>query len=108
MERITIEMINKQVGIINGLIGGDHSYNKAYGKYRLYRQGGSVELSPRVSKRELYQILSAYKYGILSERFDYVGTHQHLRPSFKKTRWNINHSEEIGRSKHQLAIGVNG
>ena len=76
MDRITIKDLDRQVGIINGLIGGDHSYEKHYAQgFKLYRESGSVVLSPTVSKKELYQILKAYTIGILSERFDknYVG-----------------------------------
>ena len=70
MDRITIKDLDTQVGIINGLIGGDHSHEKHYAQgYRLCKNHNSVKLSPIVSKRELFEILRAYSMGILVERF---------------------------------------
>jgi len=41
----------------------DYSYDKAYGGYRLVKENGSVEVSPRLSKRAMYDWVWAYIYG---------------------------------------------
>lgn len=45
---------------------GDNSYEigYAYGKPRLYRSDMSVEVSPRLSKGDLYTWMSAYAAGM--------------------------------------------
>ena len=42
----------------------DYSYDKAYGGYRLVREGGSRDISPRLSKQAMYDWVWAYIYGI--------------------------------------------
>ena len=42
----------------------DFSYDIAYGKYKLVTASGSVEVSPRLSKREIYDWMNAYIKGI--------------------------------------------
>ena len=42
----------------------DFSYDKAYGGYKLVRENGAWEISPRLSKREMYMWMSAYIDGI--------------------------------------------
>jgi hypothetical protein len=42
----------------------DFSYDKAYGGYRLVREGGAWEVSPRLPKREMYDWMWAYINGI--------------------------------------------
>jgi hypothetical protein len=42
----------------------DFSYDKAYGGYRLVRDNGAREVSPRLNKREMYHWICAYIYGI--------------------------------------------
>jgi len=42
----------------------DFAYDKAYGGYKLVRENGAWEISPRLSKREMYMWMSAYIGGI--------------------------------------------
>jgi len=42
----------------------DYSYDKAYGGYRLVSEGGAREISPRLSKRSMYDWMWAYIEGI--------------------------------------------
>lgn len=42
----------------------DFSYDKAYGGYRLVRDRGSIEISPRLSKPEMYRWMGAYVSGV--------------------------------------------
>jgi len=42
----------------------DFSYDKAYGGYKLVREKGAWEVSPRLSKRGIYDWVWAYTYGI--------------------------------------------
>jgi hypothetical protein len=42
----------------------DFAYDKAYGGYKLVREHGGWEVSPRLSKREMYTWMSAYIDGI--------------------------------------------
>ena len=42
----------------------DFSYDMAYGGYKLVREHGAWEVSPRLSKREMYMWMCAYIDGI--------------------------------------------
>jgi len=42
----------------------DFAYDKAYGGYKLVRENGAWEISPRLSKREMYMWVCAYINGI--------------------------------------------
>ena len=42
----------------------DFSYDQAYGGYRLVRDGGSVNVSPRLSKPEMYRWMGAFIDGV--------------------------------------------
>ena len=42
----------------------DFTYDKANGGYRLVRENGAWEVSPRLSKREMYMWMCAYIDGI--------------------------------------------
>ena len=42
----------------------DFAYDKSYGGYKLVREHGAWEVSPRLSKREMYTWMSAYIDGI--------------------------------------------
>jgi hypothetical protein len=42
----------------------DFAYDKAYGGYRLVRDCGAREVSPRLSRREMYMWMWAYINGI--------------------------------------------
>ena len=42
----------------------DFAYDKANGGYRLIRENGAWEVSPRLSKREMYMWMCAYIDGI--------------------------------------------
>ena len=42
----------------------DFEYDKAYGGYKLVREHGAWEISPRLSKREMYLWMPAYIDGI--------------------------------------------
>ena len=42
----------------------DFAYDKAYGGYKLVREHGAWEISPRLNKREMYLWMSAYIDGI--------------------------------------------
>lgn len=42
----------------------DFAYDKSYGGYKLVREHGAWEVSPRLNKREMYNWMCAYIYGI--------------------------------------------
>jgi hypothetical protein len=42
----------------------DFTYDKSNGEYKLVRENGAWEISPRLSKREMYMWMGAYIYGI--------------------------------------------
>ena len=42
----------------------DFSYDMAYGGYKLVRANGAWEVSPRLSKREMWMWMWAYIHGI--------------------------------------------
>ena len=46
----------------------DFAYDKAYGGYKLVRENGAWEISPRLSKREMYMWMCAYINGIWGAR----------------------------------------
>jgi hypothetical protein len=50
---------------IYGRIPVDYSYNIMAGKYRLVRDGGGHEISPRLSKREMYDWMNAFINGMI-------------------------------------------
>ena len=50
---------------IYGRIPVDYSYSIMEGKYRLVRDGGGHEISPRLSKREMYDWMNAFIDGMI-------------------------------------------
>jgi hypothetical protein len=86
MERITNKMLNGKVDLLNKLLGqSTESYSKkangewapnprvfyigaAYGGYRLERMcnsgSGASDISPRGTKREVYDYVSAFIQGV--------------------------------------------
>ena len=72
-DRITVQDLDEEIGMINRLIGNFHTYKKHTGKgYRFYRNNGSKELSPIVSKKQLYAILKAYSMGLWQAKYDLI------------------------------------
>ena len=60
MERITNAHLDKLLSELNFVIPGqDFTVGGAYGGFRVERKGGSVDVSPRGTKRECYYYLSA-------------------------------------------------
>ena len=45
-------------------IKSEYGYDKAYGGYKLVSKGGAREISPRLSKRAMYDWMWAYIEGI--------------------------------------------
>lgn len=58
--------LDELVGIINRYLasGDEHFIQYAYGQPRLFRAGGSIEVSPRLSAGELAQWMRAFIKGI--------------------------------------------
>ena len=60
MERITTAPLDTLLSELNCVIPGlDFTGCGAYGGFRVERKGGSVDVSPRGTKRECYYYLSA-------------------------------------------------
>ena len=67
--RITRHDLGSLTEQINHLLGdGDLTVEWAYGQPRVYRAGGSVEVSPRLANGELWRWLHAYEKGIIAGR----------------------------------------
>ncbi len=71
MERITAKDNERIIDLINSVLikhgqKGDYTINFAYTGWRVERANNSVDVSPRLSKRELYQWLHAFKDGIFT------------------------------------------
>lgn len=65
-DRITDNDLSRMVNILNARTDQayDFTIQYAYGKPRLHRKGYSVDVSPRLSKRELYEWIDAYLEGL--------------------------------------------
>lgn len=65
-ENITIARLNNLIAILNKETGDvyDFSLDQAYGGYRLVRKRESVDVSPRMSKTELYYWIHALRQGV--------------------------------------------
>ena len=50
---------------ISGSVPVNYSYDIMEGKYRLVRDGGGHEISPRLSKREMYDWMDAFIDGMI-------------------------------------------
>jgi len=85
MERITKDRLQKRLDLLNGVLGvplkpfyfedGKYRVNKetyclgwAYGGVRLERAGGSVDVSPRGTKRDVWNYIGAMLDGIDAAR----------------------------------------
>ena len=64
MERTTRADLEDKVNVINRITHGDYTLGKAYGRFRLYRDGESTEVSPRLPMGQLGDWLSAYVDGL--------------------------------------------
>jgi hypothetical protein len=65
MRRVTRADLQEKVGVLNRILPGhDYEVTWAYGQPRLYRDGGSVEVSPRLATGALSDWMSAYIAGI--------------------------------------------
>mgnify|MGYP001568995006 CR=1 FL=1 len=65
MERITKAHLDRVVTLLNRLVPGeDYSIGYAYGGVKLESHQESWDVSPRLSKGELYQWMQAYRQGI--------------------------------------------
>lgn len=67
MSRTTIaelRALTAMVDVALDLPPGTHEINRAYGSPRLYRDGGSVEVSPRLPSAQMELWLRAYLAGI--------------------------------------------
>lgn len=66
-EKITMSRLNHLVEILNKEMDNgafDFSLDSAYGGYRLVRKRESIDVSPRMSKTELYYWIHALRQGI--------------------------------------------
>ncbi len=65
-ERITKARLDHLVEILIRETDGaiDYELDPAYGGYRLVRNRGSQDVSPRMGKTELYHWIHAYRQGI--------------------------------------------
>ena len=52
--RITESDLDRAVSILSDLSGYEYGINKAYGGYKLVSKDGSVEISKRGTRREIY------------------------------------------------------
>ena len=84
MERITIDRLHQRLDLLNSTLGlplephtfingqyqanPSYSIGQAYGGYRLERNGGSVDVSRRGTKREIWEFIGAMLDGIEAER----------------------------------------
>lgn len=71
MQRITTQDNERVIALINKVLinhgqKGDYTINFAYTGWRVERANNSVDVSPRLNKRELYQWLHAFKDGIFA------------------------------------------
>jgi hypothetical protein len=64
--RTTRAQLDELAGIINRTLGGAYSVEYAYGRPRLERAGGSVDVSPRLTAGELAQWMRAYIAGMIA------------------------------------------
>ena len=53
-DRITESDLDRAVSILSDLSGYEYGINKAYGGYKLVSKDGSVEISKRGTRREIY------------------------------------------------------
>ena len=67
MVRTTRPDLDHLAAIIERLTGQEHRIVYAYGQPRLYRAGGSVEVSPRLAAGDLAQWMQAYIAGISAQ-----------------------------------------
>ena len=65
-EKITMDRLRNLVAILNRETRNqfDYDLDPAYGGQRLVRKQGSIDVSPRLSKGELYEWIHAYRQGI--------------------------------------------
>jgi hypothetical protein len=63
MDRVTKSRLDRLCGYLNTITGIEHTIEYAYGRPRLMRSGGSVEVSPRLPKPALYDWIHAYLDG---------------------------------------------
>ena len=67
--RVTQADLERMCGVLNrSAAGRDYSIGYAYGQPRLESHAGSRDVSPRLSKPELYQWLHAFFDGIITGR----------------------------------------
>jgi len=59
----TLQTLNKSTNYTQGF-----EYDKAYGGWKLVKENGSIEVSTRKSKRDMYNWIWAYIYGIQDGR----------------------------------------
>lgn len=66
-EIITMERLRNVVRLLNTMTDGayDFGLDGAYGGYRLVRKDGSVDVSPRMKRTELYYWVHAFRDGIM-------------------------------------------
>jgi len=65
-EKITMDRLRNLVSILRREVDDtiDYDLDSAYGGYRLVRNNGSADVSPRMGKTELYYWIHAYRQGI--------------------------------------------
>lgn len=64
MTRTTHAELHDLVALIRRATGQDYTLEWAYGRPRLYRDGGSVDVSPRLSTGPMLEWLHAFYAGI--------------------------------------------
>jgi len=64
MERITVKDLERQITIINRITGECYNLGSAYGGYRLERNGQCVLNCGYIPKRDLYNRIDSFIYGL--------------------------------------------
>lgn len=68
MTRTTKQDLHELARVISNATGEPYTVEWAYDRPRLYRQGGSVEVSPRLPPGQLSEWMQAYLKGLLTPR----------------------------------------
>lgn len=66
--RRDLDQLAEAIDVALGLPGDTHQIISAYGQPRLFRDEGSVEVSPRLPTGQLFLWMSAYRRGIFDGR----------------------------------------
>lgn len=92
-QRVTEAELQALVNRLRQMTGYDYSLGFAYGGVRLEKDMGSIDVSPRLSKREMYEWLHAFLHGLQ------VGLGERTNPPSKAGRKFI--SKKIALLAHE-------